>query len=369
MRNALLGSLLCCASATMAFAAVLPSDGVARYVLDEAAAARFAHLALSCVTQEYPNKVAHSLRSDADVAPPRLLTPAFFGCYDWHSSVHGHWLLARLARLYPQTEIAVGARAALNRSLSAANINSEVNYLDAQGRTAFERPYGMAWLLTLAAELRSWNDSDASRWAATLAPLERAAASHIAAWLPKLHYPIRIGEHNQTAFSFGLIWDWAQRAHDERMLQLLRDRSKLFYGADRACPLAYEPSGEDFLSPCLAEADLMRRILPHQQFAHWLDAFLPQIPRNGATTWLPVGVVTDRADPKLAHIDGLNLSRAWMLRAIAAALPRQDPRRRALQATADEHIAQSLPAVTGAHYEGGHWLGTFAVYLLSNGIS
>src|SRR5215470_9465191 len=187
------------------------------------AAARFAALALKCLHQEYPNHVSLTLNSDADARPPRELTPAFYGCFDWHSDVHGHWLLVRLLRLDPQAPFAVQARAALNESFSAENVAAEVAYLRAPGRASFERPYGLAWLLALAAELRAWNDPDAQRWAATLAPLEAEAAAHLATWLPKLHYPIRIGEHDQTAFSFGLAWDWAAVSHDARMRALLTD--------------------------------------------------------------------------------------------------------------------------------------------------
>jgi len=330
------------------------------------AAARFARLALDCVQREYPNKLSHVLASDRDARPPRELTPAFYGCFDWHSDVHGHWLLARLARLYPTAPFAGEARAALARSLTAEHVAAEVAYLEAPGRASFERPYGLAWLLALAAELRAWDDADARTGSAALAPLEQAAAARLAAWLPKLAYPIRTGEHNQTAFSFGLVWDWAVGTGDSAMQALLREKATRFYRRDRNCPMAYEPSGEDFLSPCLAEADFMRRVLAPAEFARWLDGFLPGIPRT-AKPWLAPGIVTDRTDPKLAHIDGLNLSRAWMLRGIARGLPARDPRRAALESAAAAHAAAALPAVTGEHYEGGHWLGTFAVYLLTAG--
>jgi hypothetical protein len=334
--------------------------------LGEAAAARFAKLALECVRREYPNKISHVMASDADAHPPRELTPAFFGCYDWHSSVHGHWMLARLARLFPNALFAAPARAALEASLTQEHAAAEVRYLEGEGRVSFERPYGLAWLLQLARELRGWDDPDARRWAAALAPLEAAAAERLAAWIPKLHYPIRIGEHDQTAFSFGLAWDWAQATGDRRLRNAIQDAAKRFYAGDRACPLDYEPSGEDFLSPCLAEADLMRRVLGPADFAGWLSSFLNGIPRDGRAGWLAPGVVTDRADPKLAHIDGLNLSRAWMLERIACALPATDSRVKALRAAAAKHRDAALPAVTGEHYEGGHWLGTFAVYLTSD---
>jgi hypothetical protein len=333
--------------------------------LEAEAAGRFASLALACVHEEYPNKIAHVLQGDGDVAPPRALTPAFYGCYDWHSSVHGHWLLARLARTFPEAPFAAGARAALAESLTPERIAGEVAYVSGQGRVSFERPYGLAWLLQLAAELREWDDPQAAAWARTLEPLERLAAERIREWLPKLTNPIRIGEHDQTAFAFGLILDWAEVAGDRPMQDLLAARIEDYYLADRDCPLRYEPSGHDFLSPCLAEADLARRVLAPPRFAAWLGGFLPAIPLDGGTAWLEPAVVTDPSDPKLAHLDGLNLSRAWMLEGIAAGLPADDPRVAALAATAAAHRRSGLASVTGEHYEGGHWLGSFATYLVT----
>jgi hypothetical protein len=333
--------------------------------LDPAAAARFAGLALKCLHDEYPNHVSSTMDSDADALPPRKLTPAFYGCFDWHSDVHGHWLLVRLLRIMPAAPFAAQARAELARSFTAENIAGEVAYFKRAGRASFERPYGLAWLLELSAELRQWNDSQGREWSATLSPLETEAASRIKSWLPKLHYPIRIGEHDQTAFSFGLIWDWAGVAGDTQMRSLLQGAARRFYAADRDCPLSYEPSGEDFLSPCLAEADFMRSILPPPAFARWLSEFLPKIPADGNAAWLAPAVITDRADPKLAHLDGLNLSRSWMLAGIAHGLPKGDKRVPALLSAATAHADAALPNVTGEHYEGGHWLGTFAVYLTS----
>ena len=240
----------------------VPGASVAVPAIDESAAGRFANLALRCAHMEYPNKISHTLGSDADVRPPRELAPAFFGCYDWHSSVHGHWLLARLARQFPQAPFAAEARAALARSLTPARIAGEVAYFQTPGRASFERPYGLAWLLLLAAELRTWDDPQAQEWARTLAPLEAEAAQRLRSWLPKLRYPIRVGEHSQTAFAFGLVHDWARVTRDAEMQSLIEAKARAFYAGDTDCPLAYEPSGEDFLSPCLAEADLMRRILP-----------------------------------------------------------------------------------------------------------
>jgi hypothetical protein len=336
---------------------------------DAKAAERFAKLALACVHKEYPNKIAHVLSDDGDVAPPRKLTPAFYGCYDWHSSVHGHWLLARLARTFPDAPFAAPARDALQQSLTPEHIKAEVAYLNGEGRTTFERPYGLAWLMQLGQELREWDDPIARVLAANLKPLEEAATIRLSDWLPKLTNPIRIGEHNQTAFSFGLMLDAARNSGNKEFEALLVKKIHEFYVKDRNCPLAYEPSGEDFLSPCIAEADVVRRVLPPKEFGIWLTKFLPQIPST-STVFLKPAIVTDPTDPKLAHLDGLNLSRAWMLEGIASGLPAKDPRLAAISATASAHREKGLAAVTGAHYEGGHWLGSFAVYLVTQrGIS
>jgi hypothetical protein len=347
-------------------AGVLPLAAAERPAdFDAAAAQRLAKLALACVHKEYPNKISHVLASDADVKPPRELTPAFCGCFDWHSAVHGHWLLVRLMRAFPDAPFVPAARSALAESLTPAHIASEVRYLEASGRSDFERPYGLAWLLQLAAELQQWGDPQAREWARTLEPLTQAAAGRLKTWLPKLSYPIRIGEHSQTAFAFGLVLDWSRGAGDKEMSALIEARTRDYYLADRDCPMAYEPSGQDFLSPCLAEADLVRRVLPPPTFAAWLGGFLPRLPLDGSAAWLSLAVVTDPTDGKLAHLDGLNLSRAWMLEGIAAGLPNDDPRIPSLRAAAAAHRSSGLRAVTGEHYEGGHWLGSFAVYLIT----
>jgi len=330
---------------------------------DVHAAERFARLALACVEKEYPNKISHVLNGDADVAPPRKLTPAFYGCYDWHSSVHGHWLLVRLVRTFPDASFATPARDALRKSLTAENLNQEAAYLRGAGRASFERPYGLAWLLQLCAELREWDDDQARELSANLRPLEEAAIERLKTWLPKLSHPVRIGEHDQTAFGLGLMLDYARVTKNGSFAKLVTDSAKKFFLADKDCPLSYEPSGEDFLSPCLAEADVMRRVLFPAEFASWLKEFMPQIPTTPNADWLSVTVSPDPSDPKLAHLDGLNLSRAWMLEGISSALPADDPRRAALSATADAHRRAGLAAVTGEHYEGGHWLGSFAAYL------
>lgn len=300
--------------------------------LTEDLAGRFARLALNCVTREYPNKIAHTMQSDKDVLPPRILTPAFYGCYDWHSAVHGHWLLARLSRMFPDADFAAEARAALSRNVTKENIAAEVRYFQDEGRAAFERPYGLAWLLTLAAELRS----------DVLRPLETAVLKRFSEWLEKLPYPVRSGEHSNTAFALGL-------ALDSHRCELFERRARDFYLKDRNAPIAYEPSGEDFLSPSLAEADVMRRLLPREEFAAWLAQFLPDL-----SALRPV-VSPDPSDPKFSHLDGLNLSRAWMLRGIGG---HED--------LAESHARAGLAAVTGENYEGSHWLATFAVYLLTS---
>lgn len=330
---------------------------------DEKAAGRFAKLALDCAHKEYPNKVAHVMSSDRDALPPRKLTPAFYGCFDWHSSVHGHWMLARLLRTFPDSSFAGDAKKALDESLTPENVAVEIKYLKGEGRASFERPYGLAWLLQLGAELREWDSPDAKRWSAALRPLESAVTERVATWLPKLSYPVRSGEHSQTAFALGLMIDAARASDDRKFEDLLASRIRDFYLDDRGCALGYEPSGEDFVSPCLAEADAVRRVLKPAEYAAWLGAFLPVIPIDGTAAWLQPAVVTDPTDGKLAHLDGLNLSRAWMLEGILSGLPREDPRRASIAAVAKSHRDSGVAAVTGEHYEGGHWLGSFAVYL------
>jgi hypothetical protein len=325
---------------------------------DQTQAERFARLALACVHQEYPNKIAHSLSSDADVKPPRELTPAFYGCFDWHSSVHGHWLLVRLVRLFPQAPFAPEARRAVAQSLTPANVAQEVKYVNTDGRTSFERPYGLAWLLQLAAELREWDDPQAQAWSDTLRPLEQAVIARISGWLPKLEHPIRTGEHNNTAFGIGLMLDYARISANSQFARLVESRARDYYLRDTACPLAYEPSGEDFLSPCLAEADAMRRILPRDEFAAWFTAFLPHVDLEPTR-------VADVTDGKLYHLAGLNLSRAWMLEGIVSQLPSAAPRRTQLTALAGRLKQAGLDSIKSEHYEGGHWLGSFAVYLVS----
>lgn len=327
-------------------------------------AARFAALALDCVHREYPNQIQHVLQSDADAKTPRQLTPAFYGCFDWHSAVHGHWLLARLCHRFPDGAFVPQARAALQQSLTEENIAGEVAYLQGKGRATFERPYGLAWLLQLDAELRRWQDPDAQRWAEALRPLSKEVRQRLYTWLPKLSHPVRTGEHSQTAFALCVILDWARVAGDGDMEQLVMQRARDYYLLDRGWSFQFEPGGQDFLSPGLAEADLMRRVLPPQEFAVWLQQCLPGL--ADAVPALVPAVVTDKSDGKLAHLDGLNLARGWMLLGIAAGLPDADPRQAGILAMAKAHRDAGVAAVSNEHYEGGHWLGSFAVYLCTS---
>jgi len=360
-----LHALLFSGGASRALAPPEEASGRDAPAFDVAAAERFAGLALACVHREYPNKIAHVLDGDADVRPPRELTPVFYGCFDWHSAVHGHWLLVRLCRVFPDAPFVPAARTALEKSFTPERVAGEVAYLAVDGRKTFERPYGLAWLLQLCAELHEWDDEQARGWSRTLEPLERMAAERLKSWFPKLSHPIRVGEHSQTAFAMGMILDWARTTGDRQMESLIVARARDYYVKDRGANLAFEPSGQDFLSPVLAEADLMRRVMPPTEYAAWLGSFLPGLPLDGSTDWLEPAVVTDRTDGKLAHLDGLNLARAWMLEGIASGLPPGDPRLRAITEVARRHRESGLSSVTGEHYEGGHWLGSFAVYLVT----
>jgi len=332
---------------------------------------RFSALALTCVHQEFPNKISRTTDTVEEIGTPKELFPAFYGCFDWHSSVHGHWLLVRLLRVGPQdAEWRDEAIAKLNQSFTAENIAGEVANYNRPAAGSWERPYGLAWYLQLTAELREWakedNDPQAKEWLEILKPLENDIAQVLKAWLPKLAYPIRLGTHNQSAFAFGLMLDWARVAGDTEMEQLIISRSKAFHMGDKNCPLAYEPSGEDFLSPCLMEADLMRRMMSTSEFSAWLTEFMPTIPTDGSGDWLAPGIVKDASDGKLVHLDGVNSSRAWNLYNIARALPGGDARKGALVAAAKIHADTGVAAVSDEHYSGSHWLASFATYLMTD---
>lgn len=331
---------------------------------DKAFLERLARMALANIGREYPNHIQHFMDGDADAGAPRKLHPVFSGAYDWHSAVHNYWMLVRLLRLMPGGAFAAEARGLIGTRLNPADVAQECRYFDDPRRASWERPYGLAWLLQLMAELKGWDTPEARTWRGILAPLEEVVAERFRSWLPKLFYPIRSGEHSQTAFAFGLVHDWARSVGDVPMQELVRAKSIEFHRFDVQAPLAYEPSGQDFLSPVLAEADLMRRLLPQADYVRWLAAFLPQLPGDGSA-WLAPAVSRDPSDPKLAHLDGLNLSRAWMLEGMVAALPAADARRAALTAAATEHAAVGLAAIREERYEGSHWLPSLAVYLLT----
>ena len=321
-------------------------------------------ITLSHIHREYPNYVALSMDEAVDTLAPHMVFPTFYGSFDWHSSVHSHWQLVRAIRTYPYAKFVPQARAALSQSFVAEKLAGELTYL--QAHPFFERPYGLAWLLQLSAELREWHPTPVEiGWLEALKPLEQHTVQAFKAWLPKLNHPIRTGTHRQTAFSLGLVWDWATIAQDEEMLALIRACVLRLFANDINAPLAFEPSAADFLSPALAEADLMRRILPSTQFAHWLTAFLPMLPTTPNSNWLAPVAVTDPNDGQDAHFGGLNLSRAWMLEGVAAALPEGDERREVLLNSAEIHRQAGLPYATRTEYMLSHWIPSFAVYLLT----
>ncbi len=331
-----------------------------------AAGVEFVERALRGIGCEYPSHVALLLERDTDLAPPRELTPAFYGCFDWHSAVHGHWCIVRGERLGLPAALSARARTALGRSFEHDRLAREAAYIGAPERAGFERPYGLAWLLQLATELREWGTPRAFGWHDALRPLETLALDRLLSWLPKLRWPIRTGEHSQTAFALGLALDHARARPDPAAAQQITTRAVEFYGGDRAAPIAYEPSGHDFLSPALGEADLMRRVLEPGAFSGWLGRFLPGLGDPASRTWLTPVAATDRSDGKLAHLDGLNLSRAWMLDGVAAALEPGDARRRFLLERARDHERVGVAAALDTrHYAGTHWLGSFAVYALT----
>lgn len=327
--------------------------------------AHYAALALKCATTEFPNKPDHVAGGEGDLARPRDAHPAFYGCFDWHSSVHGHWLMVRALKLHPDLPDAARLRSVLDVQLSTGAIAGEVAYLQGPNRALFERTYGWAWLLKLDEELRRWDDPDARRWSAALAPLTAAFVARYESFLPKLTYPLRVGVHPNTAFALAFGLDYARTAGDKALEALIVERSKTYFAADKDYPASWEPGGEDFFSPALVEADLMRRVLPPAEFARWLDGFLPLLGRGGPKSLTVPAIVTDRTDPRIVHLDGLNLSRAWCLRGIAAGLPAGDARRAELAALARRHLDASLPHIASGAYEGEHWLATYALFALT----
>ena len=336
-----------------------------RLSLNEEQASRFARLALKCVKKEYPNKLDHVMNDRGEVQSPQALHPAFYGCFDWHSAVHGHWMLVRLLRLFPRLPESAEIRAALNDNLSEKNLLAETAYLGQPNRQSFERTYGWAWLLKLAEELHGWEDADAKRWSKNLQPLADALVARYINFLPKQTYPIRTGVHPNTAFGLAFAMDYAMAEGKKQLGELIKERSLTYFSADANYPAAWEPGGEDFFSPSLMEADLMRRVMAPAEFRKWFHRFLPGIAKGEPKALLNPATVTDRSDPKIVHLDGLNLSRAWCMRNVASALPANDPARKVLAQSADVHAKDALANVASGDYAGEHWLASFAVYMLS----
>ena len=333
--------------------------------LTESQASHFARLALKCVAKEFPNKPEHVINSRRDVQTPSELHPSFYGCYDWHSSVHGHWMLVRLLRMFPNLREADAIRQALDKNLTRENILVETAYLKQPNRQSFERLYGWAWLLKLAEELHLSDSAAAKKWADNLQSLTNAFVERYLLFLPKQTYPIRTGVHPNTAFGLAFAFDYAKTAGNEPLAKLIAERSRTYFAKDRNYPAAWEPGGEDFFSPALMEADLMRRVMGPAEFRVWFRRFLPHLRAGSPRSLLVPAIVSDRSDPKLVHLDGLNLSRAWCMRSIASSLPRNDPSRHVLVRAGQAHTRDALAHVASGDYAGEHWLASFAVYLLS----
>jgi hypothetical protein len=320
-------------------------------------ASSFAQLALNCIQHEYPNKLGQVLGDNSYLKEPSELHPAFYGCFDWHSAVHGHWMLIKLLKDYPTMPEAKEIRQKLSENLTKENIAIEVSYFDDRHNKNYERTYGWAWLLQLANELLSWDDPDGKIWYDNLQPLTDLITNKYLEFLPKLNYPIRVGEHPNTAFGLSFAYDYASDAGLESLKSLIISRAKDFYSDDQNCPISWEPGGFDFLSPCLEEANLMRRVLSKEEFKTWVNRFMPSL--TGSFKLEPA-TVSDRSDGKLVHLDGVNLSRAWCLYGISKVLENND-----LRLVADHHLKFTLPNIASGEYSGEHWLGSFSVYALS----
>ncbi|WP_299114269.1 DUF2891 domain-containing protein [uncultured Winogradskyella sp.] len=321
---------------------------------------RLAELPLACVGTEYPNRLGQTLGGDKDLKSPQELHPTFYGCFDWHSAVHGHWSLVSLLRQFPDLERANEIEAWLLNSISKDNIEKEVAYFDDKNNKSFERTYGWAWVLKLAEELNQWDSDVARQVEENMQPLTDLIVDKYIDFLPKLNYPIRVGEHPNTAFGLSFAYDYALTLNETELKLLIEKRARDFYFTDVGCPLGWEPSGFDFLSPCLEEAALMRRVLSIEEFKLWFEEFLPQLKEENFN--LEVGRVSDRTDGKLVHLDGVNFSRAWSLNYISKDLEGY----KHIKNLANKHINSSLPSIVGDSYEGGHWLGSFAIYALNS---
>jgi len=333
--------------------------------LDEERAGSFADIALSNVVREFPNKLDHIMGAAFDAKRPRDLHPAFYGSFDWHSCVHMHWLLARARRLFPDLPQRKAIEELFDEHLSAANIAAECAYVARPESRSFERTYGWAWLLELSTELRRGSDAASRRYATMLEPLARAFVRRYVEYLPKQRYPLRAGVHSNSAFGLNFALDHARAVGEAGLEALCVERARTWFGGDRDAPVAWEPSGADFLSPALIEAELMRRLMPRPDFAAWLDAFLPGLARREPAALFTPAEVTDRTDPFIGHLDGLNFSRAWCFRGIASALPASDPRAEILRDACAIHVDAGIAGLLLADYTGEHWLATFATLALT----
>ncbi|MBU2929805.1 DUF2891 domain-containing protein [Winogradskyella psychrotolerans] len=321
---------------------------------------RLAQLPINCINTEYPNKLNQTIGSASDLKTPKELHPAFYGCFDWHSAVHGHWSLVSLLKEFPDLDNRAEIGQKLLQNISKENIAQELVYFEGEYNSSFERTYGWAWLLKLAEELHTWDNPLARKLEANLQPMTDMIVGKYLEFLPKLNYPIRVGEHPNTAFGLSFAYDYAVAVNHKDLMTLIEKRAKDFYENDQDCPIEWEPSGFDFLSPCLEEAALMKRVLSVTEFKAWINDFMPQL--SSETFDIAVGEVSDRTDGKLVHLDGVNFSRAWSLNYIAKDLPEY----KHLQNLANKHINYSLPSIVGDSYEGGHWLGSFAIYALNS---
>jgi Protein of unknown function (DUF2891) len=331
-------------------------------IIDRALAERFAAIALGHVGMEYPSGLSIAVSGPQDLGTPRELHPIFFGSFDWHSCVHSHWLLARLRRITPGLRQAAGIEAHFDQAFTPEKTAGELAYLARPSSRGFERPYGWAWLLMLQSELERHADEAGRRWATTLRPLADAFAARFKAWLPLADYPVRAGVHSNTAFALALTHEYASVVGDEPLGDLVTTKARDWYLEDRDCQ-AWEPSGDDFLSSALAEAELMRRVLAPAAFEAWFHRFLPRVAQGQPATLFEIARVSDRTDGKIAHLDGLNLSRAWCWRGVARALGVATPLGRIALEAADRHLEASLPHVSG-DYMGEHWLASFALLAL-----
>jgi hypothetical protein len=322
----------------------------------------FARIALGHVGREFPNKLDQVLAGPQDLAGPRALHPIFYGSFDWHSAVHSHWLLARVLRRFPETPSAGAIAAWLDQAFTEAGVAGELTFLARPSAGGFERPYGWAWLLMLQAELEAHAMASGRGWAATLRPLAIAFEARFEAWLPKATYPTRVGAHGSSAFALALAHRYAPFAADHDFGRVLADAARRWFLGD-ADARPFEPSGADFLSPTLMEAECLRRLLPADAFADWLAAFLPRLAEGEPATLLAPAEVSDRADGQIAHLDGLNLSRAWCWRHLAQVAPQQVRAR--FENAATRHLAAALPHLAD-HYMGEHWLASFAMLALDD---